>query len=225
MRSFWNFCDNIIFLFVKLRTDLCYSLHPTPHYHCEAIKPVISKANQPWMFIGRTDAEAEAPILWLLIEKANALEKTLMLGKIEDGRRRGRQGWNGWMASPTLRTWVWAKLWETVKDREAGVLQALGSQRARHDWVTEQQPPFILSGRRKKKKKNTSYIHQVHTPFKPHSITREKVPALSEITGSLPWKRPVMLEWERRMDFSSLQHLSLGGQELDMVHGPGCLCD
>ena len=34
-----------------------------------------------------------------------------------------------------------------------------------------------------------------------------------------------MLEWERRMDFSSLQHLSLGGQELDMVHGPGCLCD
>ena len=153
------------------------------------------------MFIGRTDAEAEAPILWLLIEKANALEKTLMLGKIEDGRRRGRQGWNGWMASPTLRTWVWAKLWETVKDREAGVLQALGSQRARHDWVTEQQPPFILSGRRKKKKKNTSYMHQVHTPFKPHSITREKVPALSEITGSLPWKRPVMLEWERRMGF------------------------
>ena len=41
------------------------------------------------MFIGRTDAEAEAPMLWLLIERANSLENTLMLGKIEGGRRRG----------------------------------------------------------------------------------------------------------------------------------------
>ena len=49
------------------------------------IKPVQPKGNQPWIFIGRTDAEAEAPILW------PPLEKTLMLGKTEGRTRKGRQ--------------------------------------------------------------------------------------------------------------------------------------
>ena len=43
------------------------------------------------MFIGRTDAEAEIPILWHLMRRTDSFEKTLMLGKIEGGRRRGRQ--------------------------------------------------------------------------------------------------------------------------------------
>ena len=43
------------------------------------------------MFIGRTDAEAETPILWPLMQRSDSLEKTVMLGKIEGGRRRGRQ--------------------------------------------------------------------------------------------------------------------------------------
>ena len=49
------------------------------------IQPVHPKENQSWVFIGRTDAEAETPILW----PPDSLEKTLMLGKIEGGRRRG----------------------------------------------------------------------------------------------------------------------------------------
>ena len=57
----------------------------------EEIKPVNSKENQPWIFLGRTDAEAEAPILWPSIGRVDSLEKTLMLGKIEGRRRRGRQ--------------------------------------------------------------------------------------------------------------------------------------
>ena len=48
------------------------------------------KGNQSWMFIGRTDAEAETPILWLKW-RTNLLEKTLTLGKIEGGKRRGQQ--------------------------------------------------------------------------------------------------------------------------------------
>ena len=50
------------------------------------IEPVHPKGDQSWVFIGRTDAEAETPVLW----PADSLEKILMLGKIE-GRRRGRQ--------------------------------------------------------------------------------------------------------------------------------------
>ena len=51
---------------------------------CKEIHPVLSKGDQSWVFIGRTDVEAEAPIL-----RADSLEKTLMLGKIEGKRRRG----------------------------------------------------------------------------------------------------------------------------------------
>ena len=54
-------------------------------------RPVHSKGDQSWMFIGRTDAEAETPILDHLMQRADSFEKTLMLGKIEGRRRRGRQ--------------------------------------------------------------------------------------------------------------------------------------
>ena len=58
---------------------------------CKEIKPVNPKWNQSWIFIGRTDAEVEAPILGHLMWKADSLEKTLMLGKIDGRRRRGQQ--------------------------------------------------------------------------------------------------------------------------------------
>ena len=56
---------------------------------CKEIKPVNPKGNQPWIFTGRTDAEAETPILWPPDRRADSLEKTLLLGKIEGRRRRG----------------------------------------------------------------------------------------------------------------------------------------
>ena len=58
---------------------------------CKEIQPVHPKGNQSWTFIARTDAEAETPILWPLMRRADSLEKTLILGKIEGGKRRGRQ--------------------------------------------------------------------------------------------------------------------------------------
>ena len=56
---------------------------------CKEIQPVYPKGDQSWVFIGRTDAEAETPILWLPDVKNDSFEKTLMLGKIEGRRRRG----------------------------------------------------------------------------------------------------------------------------------------
>ena len=70
------------------------------------IQPVHSKGNQSWIFIGRTDAEAETLILLPLDVKNWSLAKTLMLGKIESERRRGWQRMRGWMASPTQWTRV-----------------------------------------------------------------------------------------------------------------------
>ena len=54
---------------------------------CKEIQPVHLKGTQSWIFIGRTVAEAETPILWPLMGRTDSLEKTLMLGKIEVGRR------------------------------------------------------------------------------------------------------------------------------------------
>ena len=56
---------------------------------CKEIQPVHPKVDQSWVFIGRTDVEAETPVLGHLIQRADLLEKTLMLGKIEGRRRRG----------------------------------------------------------------------------------------------------------------------------------------
>ena len=59
---------------------------------CKESKPVHPKGDQSWVFIGRTAAEAETPILWPPdAKRTDSLDKTLMLGKIEDRRRRGRQ--------------------------------------------------------------------------------------------------------------------------------------
>ena len=58
---------------------------------CKEIQLVHPKGNQSWIFIGRTDAEAVTPILWPPDVKNWLLEKTMTLGKIEGGRRRGRQ--------------------------------------------------------------------------------------------------------------------------------------
>ena len=75
---------------------------------CKEIQPVHPKGHQSWIFIGRTDAEAETPILWspdvknwLLGKRPWCWERLKAGGEGEDTE------WDGWMASPTWWTWVW----------------------------------------------------------------------------------------------------------------------
>ena len=74
---------------------------------CKQIQPVNPKGNQSWIFIGRNDAEAEAPILWPPYAKNWLIGKTLMLGKIEGGKRRGWQRMRSLYGNLTQWTWVW----------------------------------------------------------------------------------------------------------------------
>ena len=103
---------------------------------CKEIQPVNLKGNQPWIFIARTDAEIETPILRARKELTH-LKRPWCWERWKAGGEGDDRGWDGWMASPTWWAWVWVNSGSWWWTGRPGVLRFMGSQRVRHDWATE----------------------------------------------------------------------------------------
>ena len=103
------------------------------------IKPVNPKGNQSWIFIGRIDAEAEAPILWSPDAKSWLThgKRLWCWERLKAGGEGDDRGWDGWMASPVRWTWVWASSGSWWWAGKLGMLQSMGMQRVGHNWATE----------------------------------------------------------------------------------------
>ena len=101
------------------------------------IQPVHPKGKQSWIFIGRTDAEAETPILWPPDVKSWLIWKDPGVGKDWRQEEKGTTGYGGWMASLTQWTWVWVNSRSRWWTGRPGMLQSMGSQRVGHNWMTE----------------------------------------------------------------------------------------
>ena len=95
---------------------------------CKEVQPVHPKGNQSWICIGRTDAEVEMQILGHLMRRTDSFEKILMLGKIEDRRRRGQQRMKWSDGITDLMDLSLSKLRELGWTGKPGVLQSMGSQ-------------------------------------------------------------------------------------------------
>ena len=108
---------------------------PDSPLDCKKMQPVHPKGNQSWIFIGRTDAEAETlNTLATWCEELTHLKRPWCWERLKAGWEGDNRGWDGWVASPTQRTWVWVNSrswWWT------GKLQSMESQRVKHDCATE----------------------------------------------------------------------------------------
>ena len=98
------------------------------------IQPIHSEGDQPWDFFGRTDAEAETPILWPPHVKRGLIGKDWCWEGLGAGGEGDDREWDDWM---TWWTWVWTSSRSWCWSEKPGVLQSMGLKRVGHDWATE----------------------------------------------------------------------------------------
>ena len=104
---------------------------------CKDIQPVHPKGDQSWVFIGRTDVEADPYTLATSCEELTHWKRLWCWEGLWAGGEGDTRGWDGWMASLTLWTWAWVNSRSWWWTGRPGVLRFMGSWRVRHDWATE----------------------------------------------------------------------------------------
>ena len=105
---------------------------------CPFVQPVHPIGDHSWVFFGRTDAEAETPILLTTWgEELTHQKRPWRWERLRAGGEGNDRGWDGWMASPSQMTWVWVDPGSWWWTGRPGMLRFLWSWRVGHSWVTE----------------------------------------------------------------------------------------
>ena len=99
------------------------------------IQPVHPKGDQSWVFIGRTDAEAETNTLATWCEELTQFRSPWFCERLRAGGEGDKRGWDGWMASPTQWTWVWVDSGSWWWTGRPGMLQSMGLQTVGLNWI------------------------------------------------------------------------------------------
>ena len=107
-----------------LRTVMLEKTPESP-LHSKEIKPVNLKGNQPWILIGWTDAEAEAPVLW-----SSDVKSLWCWQRLRAEGEEGVRGGDDWMASLMQWTWIWTNFGRWWGTERPGVLQSMGWQKS-----------------------------------------------------------------------------------------------
>ena len=136
---------NIIYVLPKFNCRMNHVLTKGKNEYFNALQPVHSKGDQSWVFIGRTDAKAETPILWATsCDELTHWKRLWCWEGLGAGGEGDDRGWDGWMASPTRWTWVWVNSRSWWWTGRPGMLQFMELQRAGHNWATELNWLFLL---------------------------------------------------------------------------------
>ena len=131
-RAWWNFQNvSTCFFNIHFWTVMPEKTLESP-LDCKEIKPINAKGNKHWIFIGRTNAEVEAPILWPCDEKRCLIRKDPDAGKDWWREEKGRQRMR-WLDDIILTqwTWIWANSGREWRTGNSGLLHSMGLQRIR----------------------------------------------------------------------------------------------
>ena len=111
------------------------------------IEPIVNGIITHFIFIGRTEAEAQSPILWPPDwEKPTHWKRPRCWERLRARGEGGKRWWDDWMASLTQWTWFWANSWRQWRTGKPSVLQSMGLQRIRHYCSTEKQFVIYMYG-------------------------------------------------------------------------------
>ena len=128
------------------------------------IQPVHPKGHQSWIFLQGLRLRVKLQYFGHLMWRTDALERILMLGKVQGRRRRDNTGWEDWMASLNQWIWVWVNSVSWWPTGRPGMVQFMWTQRFEHDWATKRNWTWPYPSKQESASPSVSLSHKESFP-------------------------------------------------------------